>query len=112
MYRRFSESAPHCQITSAGPAASFSWHVESLDARPGKTVCIRENHENIRRQSFNDYGTIKLAAPILHRIVPWDRQNWSRKMTDNNAILEMEASVMVLAALYALALIGLIVWLA
>jgi hypothetical protein len=33
-------------------------------------------------------------------------------MTDNNAILEMEASVMVLAALYALALIGLIVWLA
>ncbi len=33
-------------------------------------------------------------------------------MTDNNAILEMEAGVMVLAALYALALIGLIVWLA
>lgn len=33
-------------------------------------------------------------------------------MTDNNAILEIEAGVMVLAALYALALVSLIAWLA
>lgn len=33
-------------------------------------------------------------------------------MTDNNAILDIEAGVMVLAALYALAMISLIVWLA
>ena len=33
-------------------------------------------------------------------------------MTDNNGILDIEAGVMVLAALYALALISLIVWLA
>ena len=33
-------------------------------------------------------------------------------MTDNGVILDIEAGVMVLAALYALALISLIVWLA
>ncbi len=33
-------------------------------------------------------------------------------MTENNAILEIETSVMVLAALYALGLVSLIVWLA
>jgi hypothetical protein len=33
-------------------------------------------------------------------------------MTDNNVILEIETSVMVLATLYALALVSLIAWLA
>ncbi len=33
-------------------------------------------------------------------------------MTDNNVILEIEAGVMVLAALYALGLISLIAWMA
>jgi hypothetical protein len=33
-------------------------------------------------------------------------------MTDNNAILEIETGVMVLAGLYALALVSLIAWLA
>ncbi len=33
-------------------------------------------------------------------------------MTDNNAILEIETGVMVLAVLYALTLVSLILWLA
>jgi hypothetical protein len=121
MYRRFSEFAPHCQLTAASStqvvptvekATSFSWHVESLDARRWKTVCIRENHEIIRPRSRNNYVTIKRAPPALHRIPPWELQQRSRKMTDNNVILEIETSVMVLAALYALALVSLIAWLA
>jgi hypothetical protein len=89
-------------------AASIPWHLKTLDAPPLKTVCIAKNRENISRRSRNRQAGA--PGPAQNFAMGW--ANRSRNVNKEYAYAEIETSVMVLAVLYALALIGLIAWLA